>query len=134
MSPYERRRFQKKKGLWLSSNYKSTTLIKSGIPSDTHENGENHFDNGHDRDPHSDDHHNNGSSAAGEVGALEGDQRLSLLGHGPHGKLVVEQLLEKSGEEGILHFCQKWREVFVEALHPKFLPGGWNIKHRLKLR
>lgn len=131
MNPHERRRFQKKKGLSLSSNYKSTTLIKSGFSSNMLENGENHLENGHDIDPHSDNHLNNDSSVACKVGALESDKRLSLLGHGPHGKLVVEQLLEKYGEEGILEFCQKWRQVFVEALHPKFLPGGWNIKHRL---
>jgi cobalt/nickel-transporting P-type ATPase D len=131
MSPHERRRFQKKKGLSLSSNYKTTALITSGIHSNTLENGENHLDNDNDKDPGSEDHHNNGSSISREVGALESDKRLSLLGHGPHGKLVVEKLLEKYGEEGILQFCQKWRQVFVEALHPKFLPGGWNIMHRL---
>lgn len=76
-------------------------------------------------------HDNNDSSETYEVSASETDKRLSLLGHGPHGKLVVEQLLENYGEEGILQFCQKWRQVFVEALHPQFLPGGWNIKHRL---
>ncbi|KAJ4760723.1 hypothetical protein LUZ62_071098 [Rhynchospora pubera] len=125
MNPNERRRFGKKKGLPLTLDYKSTTLIKNGFPSNIG-NGEN---NGHNNISYSDNHHNNDSSEACEVGVLESYRRLSLLGHGPHGKLVVEQLLEKYGDEGILQFCQKWREVFVEALQPQFLPGGWNIKH-----
>ncbi|RWR88447.1 protein RRP6-like protein 3 isoform X2 [Cinnamomum micranthum f. kanehirae] len=56
-------------------------------------------------------------------------QKLSLLGHGPHGKLVVEQLLQEHGDDGIRQFCQRWRQVFVEAIHPRFLPAGWDIKH-----
>lgn len=56
--------------------------------------------------------------------------KYSLLGHGPHGKLVVDHLLKEYGEDGILEFCQKWRQVFVDALHPRFLPAGWDVKHR----
>lgn len=55
--------------------------------------------------------------------------KYSLLGHGPHGKQVVDDLLIKYGEEGILHFCQRWRHVFVEAVRPRFLPGGWDVMH-----
>ncbi|KAK8961273.1 hypothetical protein KSP40_PGU014830 [Platanthera guangdongensis] len=51
--------------------------------------------------------------------------KISLLGHGHHGKEVVERLLKEHGEDGIGQFCQKWREVFVEALNPRFLPPGW---------
>ena len=58
------------------------------------------------------------------------NSKLSLLGHGPHGKEVVAHLLEKQGEHGIREFCQKWRQVFVDAVHPRFLPAGWDIKHR----
>lgn len=58
------------------------------------------------------------------------DSKYSLLGHGPHGKLVVDQLLKEYGEDGIREFCQRWRQVFVEALHPRFLPAGWDVKHR----
>ncbi|MCD7468535.1 hypothetical protein HAX54_006870 [Datura stramonium] len=57
------------------------------------------------------------------------DSKLSLLGHGPHGKQVVNQLLKEHGEEGIREFCQRWRQVFVEAVHPRFLPAGWDIMH-----
>lgn len=56
--------------------------------------------------------------------------KVSLLGHGPHGKQVVDYLLKEQGENGIHQFCQRWRQVFVEAVHPRFLPAGWDIKHR----
>ncbi|KAK6918871.1 3'-5' exonuclease domain [Dillenia turbinata] len=55
--------------------------------------------------------------------------KLSLLGHGPHGKQVVDHILEEEGEDGILRFCQRWRQVFVDAVNPRFLPGGWNVMH-----
>ncbi|XP_060958940.1 protein RRP6-like 3 isoform X3 [Cannabis sativa] len=58
------------------------------------------------------------------------NSKLSLLGHGPHGKQVVDYILENEGDEGISQFCQKWRQVFVEAVHPRFLPAGWDIMHR----
>lgn len=58
------------------------------------------------------------------------NSKLSLLGHGPHGKRVVDHIMSESGEEGIRQFCQRWRQVFVEALHPKFLPPGWDVMHR----
>ncbi|XP_009601353.1 protein RRP6-like 3 isoform X1 [Nicotiana tomentosiformis] len=57
------------------------------------------------------------------------DSKLSLLGHGPHGKQVVNHLLKEHGEEGISQFCQRWRQVFVEAVHPRFLPAGWDVMH-----
>ncbi|XP_068644349.1 protein RRP6-like 3 isoform X2 [Aristolochia californica] len=59
----------------------------------------------------------------------ECNSKLSLLGHGPHGKQVVERILKEYGEEGIRQFCQRWRQVFVEAINPRFLPAGWDIKH-----
>lgn len=69
------------------------------------------------------------SSGSQEV-LSKGAKKLSLLGHGPHGKQVVEHLLNNYGEDGIGQFCQKWRQVFVEAVHPRFLPSGWDIMHR----
>lgn len=59
--------------------------------------------------------------------------KLSLLGHGPHGKQVVDYLLNKDGDEGIRQFCQRWRQVFVEAVHPRFLPAGWDVMHRYNI-
>lgn len=58
------------------------------------------------------------------------NSKVSLLGHGPHGKQVVDYLLREYGEDGIRQFCQRWRQVFVEALHPHFLPAGWDVMHR----
>ncbi|XP_019453784.1 PREDICTED: protein RRP6-like 3 isoform X1 [Lupinus angustifolius] len=57
------------------------------------------------------------------------NSKLSLLGHGPHGRQVVEHLLKEYGEDGIRQFCQRWRQVFVESLKPHFLPAGWDVKH-----
>ncbi|XVE91748.1 hypothetical protein REPUB_Repub01dG0038000 [Reevesia pubescens] len=57
------------------------------------------------------------------------NSKLSLLGHGPHGKQVVDHILNEYGEEGIRQFCQWWRQVFVEAVHPRFLPAGWDVMH-----
>lgn len=62
--------------------------------------------------------------------SLRQRSKQSLLGHGPHGKQVVEHLLKEYREEGIREFCQRWRQVFVEALHPRFLPAGWDVMHR----
>ncbi|MCO5599117.1 hypothetical protein L7F22_053217 [Adiantum nelumboides] len=56
-------------------------------------------------------------------------QRVSLLGHGPHGKKVVQMIMESEGEDGIHRFCQMWRSVFVDAVKPTHLPAGWNILH-----
>lgn len=56
--------------------------------------------------------------------------RESLLGHGPHGRQVVDMLIAKSGDDGIRHFCQIWRAVFVDALQPAYLPPGWDVSHR----
>ncbi|KAF5202201.1 Rrp6-like [Thalictrum thalictroides] len=58
------------------------------------------------------------------------NKKLSLLGHGPHGKEVVDHILKEDGEDGIREFCQTWRQVFVEAINPRFLPSGWDVMHR----
>lgn len=65
-----------------------------------------------------------------EITTSETAKKVSLLGHGPHGKQVVEHLLKRNGEEGVRQFCQRWRKVFVDAVHPRFLPLGWDIMHR----
>ncbi|KAJ0966169.1 hypothetical protein J5N97_027307 [Dioscorea zingiberensis] len=69
------------------------------------------------------------SSSSGQVATSKRAKMVSLLGHGPHGKQVVESLLNNYGEEGICNFCQRWRQVFVEAIHPRFLPAGWDVMH-----
>ncbi|XP_066397798.1 protein RRP6-like 3 isoform X2 [Miscanthus floridulus] len=64
-----------------------------------------------------------------QVISKNAEKKISLLGHGHHGKQVVELLLSNDGEEAINHFCQRWRQIFVEAVHPRYLPSGWNINH-----
>ncbi|KAI4384967.1 hypothetical protein MLD38_003048 [Melastoma candidum] len=65
----------------------------------------------------------------GDCDTPKNNSKISLLGHGPHGKQVVEHILKEQGEDGISLFCQRWRQVFVEAVHPRFLPAGWDVKH-----
>lgn len=72
---------------------------------------------------------NDQPSSFNNVLSSKSAKKLSLLGHGPHGKQVVEHLLNNYGEDGICQFCQRWRQVFVEAVHPRFLPAGWDIMH-----
>lgn len=70
--------------------------------------------------------HSNGDGSV----SSKHETKYSLLGHGPHGKQVVHYLLKQYGEDGIRQFCQTWRQVFVETLHPRFLPAGWDVMHR----
>lgn len=56
--------------------------------------------------------------------------KMSLLGHGPHGNQVVNHLLKEYGDDGVQEFCQRWRQVFVDAIKPRFLPAGWDVTHR----
>jgi len=72
----------------------------------------------------------NNQSSRSRALSSKSAKKLSLLGHGPHGKQVVEHLLNNYGEDGISQFCQRWRQVFVESVHPRFLPSGWDITHR----
>lgn len=55
--------------------------------------------------------------------------KMSLLGHGPHGNQVVNYLLKQYGDDGVQEFCQRWRQVFVDAVKPRFLPAGWDVTH-----
>ncbi|GBG63778.1 hypothetical protein CBR_g39322 [Chara braunii] len=56
-------------------------------------------------------------------------RKEAVLGHGHHGKKVVEMLIRQGGDDALRHFVRRWREVFVESLKPKFLPSAWDIKH-----
>ncbi|TVU38885.1 hypothetical protein EJB05_12280, partial [Eragrostis curvula] len=100
----------------------NTVTLK--IDTDQHASGAHIPANGHvDRDP----------SICGDTNqaiSKNAEKKISLLGHGHHGKQVVELLLSNGGEEAINQFCQRWRQVFVEAVHPRYLPSGWTIKHR----
>ncbi|RAL41830.1 hypothetical protein DM860_009012 [Cuscuta australis] len=60
------------------------------------------------------------------------DSSKQCMGHGAHGKQVVEFILKENGDEGIRGFVQRWREDFVEAIHPRFLLARWNTKYILE--
>ncbi|KAF0908796.1 hypothetical protein E2562_028598 [Oryza meyeriana var. granulata] len=97
------------------SNMETETMHQANI-------GGNPANGDLDRDPCSSDNSN-------QAIPQNGDKKISLLGHGHHGKQVVELLLNNGGEEAINQFCQRWRQAFVESVHPRYLPSGWNIKH-----
>ncbi|KAL0560056.1 hypothetical protein IC582_000448 [Cucumis melo] len=142
MSPHERRRVQKKKGLAFKHSPQSV------FPDAEHQNGACNIDTST-VDNSSVDVNNHMNSDSGSVSDTCGpggevsfsdngyaktaqpkfNSKLSLLGHGPHGKLVVDYLLKEYHEDGIRQFCQRWRQVFVAAIQPRFLPAGWDVNH-----
>ncbi|KAL4555569.1 hypothetical protein LXL04_038192 [Taraxacum kok-saghyz] len=115
MSPHEKRRLQKKKGFSLTTPSTTTPLLP---------NDHKPMDQSANPNP-------TGSVHPGPDGSVFAtcSSKLSLLGHGPHGKQVVDFLIKEGGEDGVREFCQRWRQVFVEAIHPRFLPGGWDVTH-----
>lgn len=133
MSPHEKRRLQKKKGIILNTPSNNTTPSLSSSKKHEPKNG-SVLDSDVESevtDP-SAKPNRNGSVHPGSDGLVFAtcSSKLSLLGHGPHGKQVVDFLLKEHGEDGVRGFCQRWRQVFVEAIHPRFLPGGWDVTHR----
>lgn len=131
MSPHERRKLERKKGVTVSvkqenSNNGSVEEHSEEAPPGGDMNGESSVvgdDSGGDGAPELNDTQCNGNILHQQ------NSKLSLLGHGPHGKQVVEYLLKEYGEDGVRDFCQRWRKVFVDALHPRHLPGGWDVTH-----
>ncbi|XP_038887745.1 protein RRP6-like 3 [Benincasa hispida] len=142
MSPHEKRRLQKKKGLALKHSAQSV------FPAAEHQNGGCNIDTSTVVNSSVDvKNHMNADSGSVSETCLPGGEvsfsddgyaktvqpkfnpKLSLLGHGPHGKLVVDHLLREYGEDGIRQFCQRWRQVFVAAIQPRFLPAGWDVNH-----
>ncbi|XP_023639722.1 protein RRP6-like 3 isoform X3 [Capsella rubella] len=159
LSPHERRKLERKKGVSLKNSAEATRMDKQ-------ENGKKDNDSLYIHNPDASLDENNDEEApancakimnveritvtddSGDGGTSEGDgatelndtqcngnmlhqqnSKLSLLGHGPHGKQIVEYLLREYGEDGVRDFCQRWRKVFVDAVHPRHLPGGWNVSH-----
>ncbi|KAI3809814.1 hypothetical protein L1987_19414 [Smallanthus sonchifolius] len=135
MSPHEKRRLQKKRGISLnntsSKNIASDEDIKgNNLDSAFNKNDVCEPENGSNLDV-MDPSEPNGSGNLSSEGAVFAtcSSKLSLLGHGPHGKQVVDYLLKNHGEKGIQEFCQRWRQVFVESINPRFLPAGWDVTH-----
>ncbi|CAN1161215.1 Protein RRP6-like 3 [Linum perenne] len=132
MSPHERRRFQKKRGISSKQSprnseedHDNATEKEMGLKNTNHVEREEASDT-----REAIDEETNGVSEDATY-LSKNNSKLSLLGHGPHGKQVVEHLMKEEGEEGIRQFCQTWRQVFVEALNPRFLPSGWTVMHRI---
>jgi len=46
-----------------------------------------------------------------------------------HGEQVVTKAMQNGGEAELYTIIRRFREVFVQALHPKYLPKKWNIDH-----
>ncbi|KFK31126.1 hypothetical protein AALP_AA6G071200 [Arabis alpina] len=154
LSPHERRKLERKKGVSLKHSVEVSHMDKQ-------ENNNNDTDAnslvslveeqgvevpaGSEKDVNAEsnmvaDDSSNGTSGGDGVTELNDTQcngntlhqqnsKLSLLGHGPHGKQIVEHLLKEYGEDGVRDFCQRWRQVFVDTVHPRHLPGGWNVSH-----
>ncbi|KAL8238234.1 hypothetical protein R6Q59_019315 [Mikania micrantha] len=101
MSPHEKRRLQKKRGISLNNTSSKNIVSEMDIKG------------------------NNVDPAINKNEAYEPENGW----HGPHGKQVVDYLLKNHGENGIQEFCQRWRQVFVESINPRFLPAGWDVAH-----
>lgn len=52
------------------------------------------------------------------------------LGHGWHGRAVVEAGLARGGLGELAALCARFRKSFVDALQPKHLPPGWEVNHK----
>jgi len=50
-------------------------------------------------------------------------------GEARHGKLLVEKAISNGGEAELYNITRRFRETFVEALNPKYLPKEWDIEH-----
>ena len=46
-----------------------------------------------------------------------------------HGEQVVKKAIENGGDPELYSIIRRFREVFVEALQPKYLPTKWDIDH-----
>ena len=55
---------------------------------------------------------------------------LNKGGHQWHGRKVVEAVLAKGGEEELCELMARFRQCFVDALHPQHLSPSWQIDHR----
>ncbi|PRW59440.1 DNA damage checkpoint isoform A [Chlorella sorokiniana] len=73
-----------------------------------------------------------GTAAAGQSagGVGVGPADLRNTGHLWHGNEVVRRLEAEGGEDALLDLCRRFRECFVSALQPQYLPPGWSTVHQ----
>jgi hypothetical protein len=43
---------------------------------------------------------------------------------------VIEEALQRVGEEELMQLMARFRQCFVDALKPRHLSGGWQVYHR----
>lgn len=51
------------------------------------------------------------------------------LGHEWHGEEVIKAASEKGGDDELVTLCVRFRQAFIQALKPRFLPENWDIAH-----
>jgi exonuclease 3'-5' domain-containing protein 2 len=49
----------------------------------------------------------------------------------PHGKIVVDRLLEDRSCDALSSFIVRWRLHFLRSLAPRFMPDDWSLYHRV---
>ena len=59
------------------------------------------------------------------------NSRIPNENYSPHGKLVVQHYIERSGE-GICALERRWRKHFLDTMRPKFLPPLWSVEHQVR--
>ncbi|XP_017118771.1 exonuclease 3'-5' domain-containing protein 2 [Drosophila elegans] len=67
--------------------------------------------------------------------AASTEYRVENSGYCQHGERVVQQYRDKFG--GLVELERLWREHFLHAMQPRFLPELWNVNHnadRLEVR
>ena len=56
--------------------------------------------------------------------------RIPNENYSPHGKVVVQHYIERSGE-GLCALERRWRKHFLDTMRPKFLPPLWSVEHQV---
>jgi len=68
-----------------------------------------------------------------EMSGTEGcNSRIDIrdgMGHSWHGQQVVKAALQQGGDDALSKLCAKFRQAFIQALNPKYLPVGWTVDH-----
>ena len=59
------------------------------------------------------------------VGTEDGEEQNFLQ----HGEKVVSTLNEQGGIEAVKEFEVSWRQHFLDAMKPQYMPDGWNLYH-----
>eukprot|EP00210_Caulerpa_lentillifera_P000734 g711.t1 len=57
------------------------------------------------------------------------NQVLDETGEELHGEQVIKKAIARGGIQALNEITRRFREVFVNALNPKYLPEKWNIEH-----